>query len=156
MIYTLDTNFLIDAARIHFPINDNQIFWTWLVKLGKNKTISISEHVYDEINVGNDILVDWIVYNKQIFVHGALSYIDKLPKVLQAYGDIDEAALERLGADPYVIAHAIKIKGCVITREIPNNATTAHNKKVSSICKELNIPFYTFSRFMWEVRKTMP
>jgi len=69
MIYTLDTNFLIDAARVHFPIKENPDFWAWLVKLGKQKSVALSEQVYKEIKAGSDLLVDWIEENRKIFVH---------------------------------------------------------------------------------------
>jgi hypothetical protein len=81
----------------------------------------------------------------------------KLLSYIQSYGnDIDEVTLEKFGADPFVIAHAIILNSCVVTREISNNATAALNKKISSICILLNVQFYIFSRFMWEVRKIMP
>ena len=82
--------------------------------------------------------------------------MEHLPTVLTAYGPCDEVTLEKLRADPYAIAHAMYLKGCVVTSEKPNGATAPHNKKIPSVCEVLSIPCYTFSRFMWEERKTMP
>lgn len=156
MIYTLDANFLIDAARIHFHIEENTDFWDWMLHLGEKKTVGVSTEVYEEIKKGKDSLANWLDIHKKSLVHNTTTYLSHLAVVMKTYGSLDETVLEKLGADPYVIAHAIENQGIVVTREIPNNATAPHNKKVSSICIELNIPYYTFSRFMWEVRDTMP
>jgi hypothetical protein len=156
MTYTLDTNFLIDAARIHFPIKEHSDFWIWLAQLGEQGIVTISTQVYEEVMAGNDHLAEWLHTHRSVLVQDTLNYIQALPQVLQSYEVVDEATLERLKADPYVIAHAVTLGGCVVTREIPNSAIAPHNKKISSICMALKVPFHTFSRFMWEVRKTMP
>lgn len=128
MIYTLDTNFFIDAARIHFPVEDHSDFWEWLAQLGRQNIIKVASEVYNEVERGNDPLADWLKNQKEIFTQKTSLYIHNLPSVLKRYGSIDEATLDQLKADPYVIAHALLLQGCVVTGERPNNATAPHNK----------------------------
>jgi hypothetical protein len=162
MIYTLDTNFFVDAKNLHFPLEDGRTreFWDWLQSLGSIRKIAVSEMVYDEVQKGNDSLAEWMKHNKKVFVQDTMSHISALPSVLSAYSqggaEIDEASLEHLKADPYVIAHAVSLNGCVVSGERPNNATSVIRKKIPSICKCLDIPCFTLSRFMWELRSTMP
>jgi hypothetical protein len=156
MIYILDSNFLIDAWRVHFPIPEHPEFWRWLGSLAQKEIIAIPAQVYDEVAKGQDVLSVWLEANKTGFVHEVPEYIQAISEALQAYGKIDEATLDILKADPWVIAHAVAVKGAVVTSEKPNKAISPHNKKIPSICEALNIPCLTFSRFMWEVRRTMP
>ena len=67
MTYDLDSNFLIDAKNLHFPINRNPDFWCWLVRLGQRGLLRIPEAVHDEVNRGNDDLVEWVNIHQEIF-----------------------------------------------------------------------------------------
>ena len=67
MTYFLDSNFLIDAKNLHFPINRNPDFWCWLVQLGQSGLLRIPEAVHDEVNRGNDDLVEWVNIHQEIF-----------------------------------------------------------------------------------------
>lgn len=155
MIYILDTNFFVDAHRVHFPIATTPDFWTWLTSLAGSGVIAVPKEVYDEIT-GEDDLAQWLDKHKTGLVHSTGTYIQSMPPVMSAYGSTDDVTLEKLKADPFVIAHALTVKGCVVTREIPSNATAPQNKKIPSICALLKVPCLSLSRFMWEVRRMMP
>ena len=156
MIYFLDTNVLIDADQLHFSIRERQDYWNWLLSLGKKGQLKIPESVYDEVK--DKDLVGWLEEHKTVFLCRTEECLIALPKVAQGYGDplLSEEELEMLGADPFIIAHAIVAGGTVVTHEKPTNATIPKNKKIPSVCQALNVPCLTLLTFMWEMRRTLP
>lgn len=157
MIYFLDTCILVHAKNLHFPLDGNLGFWAWLLKLGQEGTVKIPEYVSKEVNRGNDDLVDWMNTHKDIFLSKTVECIYVMPQTLAAYGEppLNEAELEILEADPYLIAHALAAGGTVVTDEIPNRAIAPKNKRVPVVCKTLGVPCLTLPAFMWELRQTM-
>jgi hypothetical protein len=109
--------------------------------------------VYEEIGKGDDGLPRWLDNNKRIFRKQTIDAVPSIPAVLGAYGDpMTEAALERLKADPYVIAHAHVENAAVVTDEAPNKATASYNKKIPTVCQTLKIQHIRFPRFIWDAR----
>ena len=155
MMYILDSNFFIDAGRLHFPLPEQAEFWNWVESLAKQKKVSIPHEVYKEILVGNDLVAKWMDEHKGILVCETMAYIEAMTDVMSAYGATDQVTLDALRADPWVIAYAKTVGGAVVTREIPGQATAPHNKKISQVCIDMKIPCFTFSRFLWEVRGAM-
>jgi len=156
MIYFLDSNFLIDAKNWHFPLDKRLDFWKWLLSLGQKDILKIPESVYEEINRGNDELVNWINENKNTFLCKKVECIQSLSSALAGYGEVTEIDLEQLKADPYVIAHALAVNGSVVTEERPKETLVIKNKKIPTVCDGLHIPCLTLPTFMWELRGTLP
>lgn len=156
MTYFLDSNFLIDAKNLHFPINRNPDFWCWLVQLGQSGLLRIPEAVHDEVNRGNDDLVEWVNIHQEIFFCKTAECVFTLPQALSGYGEPTDTDLEFLKADPYVIAHALAMRGTVVTGEKPKDTVVIKNKKIPTICEGLHVPCLTLPSFMWELRSTMP
>ena len=153
MIYYFDTNILVTAARLDFPFETNQQFWDWLVELGGQDIVRIPEMVYDELGQGDDSLAVWANNNKNVFWAPTLDAVHSLSSVLDEYENpINETTLERIKADPYVVAHAHAKSATVVTYETPNNATAAHKKKIPNICKCLNVPCIRFPQFIWMMK----
>jgi hypothetical protein len=67
MTYFLDSNFLIDAKNLHFPMDRKPEFWSWLVQLGNDGILGIPEAVHKEVTRGNDDLVEWVNRHQMIF-----------------------------------------------------------------------------------------
>lgn len=156
MRYILDTNFFIDAHRLHLPVEENPDFWKWLADLAENGIISIPLLVHDEICKGNDALAAWLDAHKKKIVDEYAAF-SQIQNVMQnGYGAVDQPTLDKLKADPWVIAHALAVGGKVVTGEKLGNQTAPHNKKIPSVCATLSVPHLTMTAFMWEVRKTMP
>lgn len=63
MIYLLDSNVLIDANRDYYPIASVPEYWEWLEHHGKAGNVKIPLEMYEEVNEGNDKLVDWLKDN---------------------------------------------------------------------------------------------
>lgn len=157
MRYVLDSNILVTANRLDFPMAASMEFWNWLVQLGKIGKIIIPEAVYEEIGKGHDELPTWLDTHKFFFRKPIQDAAPFLPTVLHTYSSpsgapMTEIQLERLGADPYVIAHAMAVKGVVVSEEAPKRATAPHNKKIPDICSALKVPCVRFPRFIWEMK----
>lgn len=153
-MYVLDTDILATANRRDFPLTPKHEFWEWLVALGSKGELVVPEAVYNEIGRGDDELPSWLNENKKIFFRPTEEAIKNLPIVVATYGNpMPENTLELLGADPYVIAHAYAIGATVLSNESPRpGAVAPKNKKIPSICKILNIPCQSLSRFIWEMK----
>jgi len=125
--------------------------------LGKQGSVKIPEYVLKEVYSQKDDLAAWAADHSGVFHCGVGECIRSVPEVLAAYGEplLNEADIETLWADPYLIAHALAVGGTVVTNEIPSNATAPKNKKIPVVCKTLNVPCLTLPAFMWELRQTM-
>ncbi len=153
--YVIDSNVLIDAKNWHFPMDSATDFWDWLLTLGKDYLL-IPEEVQKEIGTGKDDLSVWLHTNKVIFACQTRDCLAVLPNVMAAYGTPTETDLEKLNADPYVIAHAMVLNAFVVTGEQPKATTVVKNKKIPNICASLGIKCLTLPALMWEMRHTMP
>lgn len=157
MIYILDTSFFVDSHKLHFPLNANPDFWNLIQDLANRGIVTIPKKVYEELTSYTDELVDWVKANKSCLVDVDDKAFEKLHIVMgTGYGIIDENLLEKLGADPYVIAYALAVKGSVVTSEKIANKTNPANKKIPQICQILEIPCFTATRFIWEIRNYLP
>jgi hypothetical protein len=160
MIYFLDTCALLHAKKFHFPLKEKPEFWKWMLIHAKDGSLKIPEDVYKELHEKNDDFTKWVDVHKDLFLCKAIECVHSLPKVLDAYRDvginINEAELEVLKADPYVMAHAHAVAGTVVTDEFPTGPRELRDKKIPVLCKKLRIPCLTLPAFMWELRQTMP
>ncbi len=162
MNYILDTNIILAIKNKSFPFDDNNMdFWNFLLELAQQNYFKLPEKVIDELESGTDDLGVWIDQHKSDFKLPTASVLsnDSLSRVLAVYNSIrsvplTEAELEYLKADPYVIAHAITEEAIVVTAEklfgIQQN-TTAKNIKIPNICEQMNVPYISELRFMWEL-----
>ena len=155
-IFVIDTDALIHAYRYDFPPDgDHSGFWEWLDLLAQSFAICVPEKVLKEIEEGKDGLFDLLIKLpslKHLPTEDALKHVGT---VLEAYGPLTEVDLEIIDAtaDPYVIAHAIDIKGTVVTNEIHEPGRTApRNKKIPDICSKLDVLYVRYPHFIWEMR----
>lgn len=160
--YILDTNTFINLNKDGYAISDptNSWFWEYLIELAHENFIKVPESVCDELCKGSDSLSDWVKKNKKEFILYTSSILGReYGVVVNSYasfssdGIMPESDLEFLGnhADSYVIAHAMKEGGEVVSAERENNATRPRNVKIPSVCRRLTVPFKPFTVFIWEI-----
>lgn len=160
--YILDTNTFINLNKDGYAISDpaNAWFWEYLLELAHENFIKVPESVCDELCNGTDALKDWIAENKKEFILYTSSVLGgEYGVVVNAYasfspdGIMPESDLEFLGshADSYVIAHAIKEGGEVVSSERENRATRPKNVQIPNACKKLAVPFKPYTVFIWEI-----
>lgn len=113
--------------------------------------------IFEEVKDGpkeKDLLFDWLqeeVNKKALILPG-----DADPSLVQkviTFGyadDLNDDEVERLGRDPFLIAHAmVDVGRCVVTAESSQPKKQRHNKKVPNVCDALNVVWcdpYAFVR----------
>lgn len=158
-MFILDANALIHACKHDFPLDgDHDGFWDCLDSIALESGVSIPQKIIKEVSERKDVVGITIAKLSNIKILPTKETTPNLSKVLNAYSDdLDEVDLEELelGADPYLVAHAMSFKGStVVTDEVPHpNATLPKNKKIPDICKALGIECQRYPRFLWEMRK---
>lgn len=156
MIYILDSCFFIDTNRDHLPIVKYPQFWTWLLNLAEQKKVSIPVQVHEELIHFNDDLAIWMDKNKNTFVNGNNGLSSIVRVMSEGYGSLEGSLLEQLRADPWIIASAAAMSGCVVTSEKGGKHTAPRRKKIISVCDNLGVPHLTITAFLWEMRASMP
>lgn len=148
MIYVFDSDALIDLFR-HFYLNRFPSLWERFDRLVENGSIISVREVFKEIERRGDRLSQWAKNNRDFFQQSSpeqLHFVVEIFKVPHFQYLISEKA--RLQgkpvADPFVIAGAQSLKGCVITQELekPNAA------KIPNVCQHFDIAYSNLEGFM--------
>ena len=96
--------------------------------------------------------------HKSLFWKPSSSCRKEFAQVIQAYESIwgkpSLEQLDKLNADPYVIAHALAVQGTVVTNEVRNHS--AKDVKIPNVCDKLSLPCITLPRFLWDLRNNLP
>lgn len=153
MTYLLDANTLIRSANHDFPMDQNPSFWEWVLEMGRQKTIAMPTNIYDEVRNGSDKLSEWVkTYKDSLNILYSEEALNELPFVLSAYGpSIQDKDLEKIESDAILISYARHYKSIIVTYETRNNATTPSNKKIPSICHDLNVNCISLPNFLWRI-----
>lgn len=156
--FILDTNILISAYRIKYPMDIMPSFWDNLLTEAEKGTFLLIDWVVEEINKGEDELKDWLNDN-----------IDKIQvlnsnneEVINSYRDIiqhvvdnpqyKERAKEDFSevADSWIIAHALAHGYTIVTEEVYDR-NIKKKIPIPNICRDFNISYITtidFLRFL--------
>lgn len=149
MLYLLDADTLISADRIYYPLNRFPVFWSWLRHHGAAGAIKIPNEQYEEVTIGNGALVDWLKVKE---TYEALLFDDESNPDLVAEvtekgyaADLDEAELETVGRDPFLIAYAYAARDerCVVSFEVPAPAKKRAKRKVPDVCASFGVKCIT-------------
>ena len=114
----------MDANRNFYNLVRVKEFWEWLVYNGREGKVKIPIEQYDEITDGSDELAIWA---KDNLVKDELLLKDDVNEILvrrvtdQGYApDLDDVEIEKLGRDPFLIAHALSdtLNRIVVTTEV--------------------------------------
>lgn len=132
MIYYFDTNILVTAQRLDFPLVTAPDFWAWLVEQGEAGIVKLPESVVEEIGKGDDPLSVWVGENKGVFQAPTVEALPSMPTVLNAYETPMQAGtLEKIQVDACVIAHAHACteQATVVSYEQPKTRLKARIKR---------------------------
>ena len=149
MIYLLDADTLIRADSTYYPLKRFPIFWEWLRHNGTAGFVKVPIEQYEEVVAGKGDLVDWL---KDEETKEALLLDDEADPVLIAEviekgyaSDLDEAELEKVGRDPFLIAYgyAALDSRFVVTFEVSAPSKQRANRKVPDVCNELGVDYGT-------------
>jgi len=148
--YCLDANVLIQAWQKYYNPKFCPDYWKVLTELGKNERIFIPELVYEEIIRTEDDLSKWLKgskipinkINEQITIH--------IRKILENYPMLVDNTKARSLADPWVIAHALKEKATVVTKEEKVTALNSNKIKIPNVCDNMGIRWINDFQFIDE------
>lgn len=143
MIYLIDTNVLVDAARDYYPLDRVPQFWEWLEDMGRNGALKIPLEIYEEVASGDDVLAAWLKANRSTMVLYESIAPELLTKVIErGYAlNLTDAEIEKIGADPFLIAYALADPNnrCVVTMEASKSSRIRANRHIPDVCDDLGI-----------------
>ncbi len=140
--YCLDANVLIQAWQKYYSPRFCWDYWKILSKLGREKRLFLPQSVYEEITRVDDDLTEWLK-NSKIPTHRVdgtviacwADIIDKDPTHKYLVDNVKYRSL----ADPWVIAHAMKEKACVVTKEEKITVINSPKIKIPNVCENMGI-----------------
>lgn len=130
-MYILDTNFFVTAHRQHYPLDIVPSFWKKVSELSAIGHICSIDKVLNELNRGNDTLIEWVECNlPQHFFLDSTQFIVQYSTVAQwaqnrslhYHTAAINKFLEADEADAWLVAAAITTGGCILTHEKSNPA----------------------------------
>ncbi len=143
MLYLIDANVIVDAARDYYSLNRVPQFWEWLLDMGRNGALKIPLEIYQEITPDDDdALVAWLKANRSTMVLDESIDPELLTRVRERYApDLTDSEIEEIGADPSLIAYALAnpSKRCVVTMEASRPRRKRANRHIPDVCDDLGI-----------------
>ena len=152
MLFLLDTDVLIAAKNLYYPIDRVPQFWVWILHHASYDHIKIPTRVIDEILRGNkeDELYKWVKSNRgTLELDEEVDAHDWLETLTNGYGYAStEAAQQDLveqRADPFLIAHVLfdtSVRRVVTLEKVttaPLNLPNPINRKIPTVCDLLNV-----------------
>ena len=155
MVYVFDTSSLVDAFRYYqediFPS-----FWKNFHAIVKANGLTSVRQVYHEVIEYGDHLSEWANTNKKIlFTEPNESEQQIVQKILSDAHNrelVPKSTLIKNApvADPFIIAKAKNISGCVVTEDGFNAKGKLKENvvKLASVCKKLDVPCLNLNNFM--------
>ncbi len=152
MIYLIDSNTFMTAARTFYSFDYGTKFWDFLELQGKNNILASIDKVCEEINKGNDLLENWVnqKFLKYFFTTKEESIFQKYREFMQwaenksnhyTRNAIDEFMKED-NADPWLIAFASVECGkyTIVTFE-KLNMNKKNKIPIPNVCNYLKIDY---------------
>lgn len=147
MIYLVDSGVFITAKNLYYQMNRVPEFWDWLEFQSEAGKIKVPTEIYEEIVSGKDDLAEWARGRKEnLIIDEDVSDINTV--INQGYGftngEIDEATLEQMGKDPFIILYGLHdpANRIIISSEVSSPKRMKKNKKIPDICFGLGIQHY--------------
>lgn len=148
MLYLADSNVLITANNLYYPIDRVPEYWEWLAHMGSRGHVKLPFEIFEEVKEGpddmeKDLLFAWLQEdaNKKALLDEKVD-----PGLLQrvmAEGyapDLTDDEVEQLGRDPFLIAYGLAAgERCVVSVETSAPRKQRQNRKVPDVCKAMGV-----------------
>jgi len=150
--YCLDANFFIEAWNKYYSPNFCSDYWDVINILGKEDRLFIPYEVNKEIIKTDDALSKWLK-KSDVKVLQPDEDVQQCLKDMYSFNPLHiklvDSSKGRSLADPWVIAHAMKEKAVVVTKE--NKVTTSTDKiKIPNVCENMGIEWIDDFQFIAE------
>lgn len=145
MLYLLDANVLIDAARGFFQLQRVPQFWDWLLAEAEAGRIAVPHEIWEEFKDGEDDLGRWARSDP---VKQHLLLAEEADPVLVNFvvqngyaDDLTDAELIELGRDPFLISYAFSDSASrmVVSTEISKPGKQRGRRHIPNVCRDLDI-----------------
>ncbi len=140
--YCLDANVLIQAWQKYYAPSICPTYWDILSVIGQQNKLFLPEMVYEEITRTEDDLSKWLK-SSQIPI---LKIDEDVTICLQSIYSANpkhkylvDNTKQRSLADPWVIAHAMKEKAIIVTKEEKVTALNSNRIKIPNVCDNMNL-----------------
>jgi len=152
--YRLDANVLIEAWNKYYSPKFFPSYWDSLNQFGKEDRIFIPQAVFDEIAKSDDDLLKWLKAS-DITTRPITEPVTKCLKDIYGADPVHMQLVDnikqRSQADPWVIAHAIHEKACVVTKETKNTATNSSRVRIPNVCDNMQVRWINDFQFIEEM-----
>lgn len=148
MIYIFDSDVLITLFRNFYRSRFPSLWQKFDACVIDGRIISVRE-VMNEIESRDDQLSKWAKQNREIFTQPSseeLAFIAEIFKVphFQMLVRTEERLKGKPVADPFVIAKAKIIQGCVVS----NEKRTPNAAKIPNVCDHFGVDHINLEEFM--------
>lgn len=148
MIYVFDSSTLIDLFRYYYPSRFPSLWEKFAQAVATQNIISVRE-VRNEIGQGEDRLAEWAKEQRDFFQSPEpeeLRFVAQIFAVphFQTLVRTQERLQGKPVADPFVIAKAKVLQGCVVTEEV----FKPHGSRIPNVCRHFSISCLNLEGFM--------
>jgi hypothetical protein len=146
LLYLLDADTLIRSDREAYPMGRFPVLWDWLLFQGGERRVKIPVEQYEEIVAGRGDLVDWlrVERHRELLVLEDDVDMATVQQVLrEGYApDLDEVEIDRIGGDPFLVAHGMAVPGgrTVVSFEVSAPSKQRAKRKVPDVCAQFGVP----------------
>jgi predicted nucleic acid-binding protein len=141
-MYCLDTNVFIEAWNKYYSRDFCPDYWDILIELGKRKLIFIPKEVFNEIDSSKDELTKWLK-ESSIPVHSTDDIVTgNVTRIFEAnplHINLVQESKGKSLADPWVIAHAMKNKATVVTKESKIYSSNSNKIHIPDVCENMRV-----------------
>jgi hypothetical protein len=142
-LYWLDANVFIQAKNGPYSFKLVPQFWVFIAEQLEQGCIRSSKMVYDELIDGNDDLAIWMKQRREKGLrHPGDQAVQQRYTLIANYTAANykshQSAEFMMGADGWLIAHAMDGNGAVVTQE--SDRSHKSKIKIPTICKVFGVP----------------
>jgi predicted nuclease of predicted toxin-antitoxin system len=162
VIFLLDTNVFIEAAKRYYAFDIAPGFWQALLRHAEAGHIISVDRVFDELERGKDRLFRWVQNNMKDYFRstGDRSVLEVYAQLMrwgQRQGHFTSQArrefAEADNADPWLVAYA-KAKRCVLVTLEKDNPSMRRKIPIPSVCQAFEVPYIDTFKMLRQLNVT--
>jgi hypothetical protein len=148
VIYVFDSSTLIHLFTNFYP-NRFPSLWERFGRAIESRTIVSTREVFNELDQYNDRLASWVKVNRDVFLTPSQDELSRVADIFsiphfQSLVRKQERLQGKPVADPFVIAKASVLSGCVVTEEDKKpNAS-----RIPNVCEHFCVKCANLEGFM--------